>query len=175
MQHKNQSGALTKRVQSGGEVKSDTVKRVKPAPPQLLARKSQASGSKSAKRLCPADSRREALLDEFADRYERLVSVLCDAAKNGCAPRLEVEYVDIRRWLLDRRSTLPSYRGAKVSLSRGETGATDDPIEQIVRPTTLADLLATDAGELIERVSKVSEAVFEHCATSRSNIRPTGR
>lgn len=145
-------------------------------PPSLSEQHTSTFAHKGSIPVFSPESRREEILNEFADRYERLMSVLCDAAKNGCAPRLESEYGNIRRWLLDIRASEPSHFSGVISMSRGNTstGPADDPIVQIVSPATLADLLAADSGELIERVSRVSEVVFEYRASSRGSGSPIG-
>jgi hypothetical protein len=122
------------------------------------------------------DTAREPIMNEFAARYERLVAILCDAARYGCAPRLELQYADIRRWMLDRRLGGPMSAKAKLRLSNGDRteGQSEDPIELIVGPASLADLLARDSGKLIEYVTKASEAVYSSFSPSRTDVRSAG-
>jgi hypothetical protein len=137
---------------------------VKSEADQALLHKALDRSRGRAKGLRGLSANRDSAADEFADRYERLMSLLCDAAKNGCRPRLENEYGDIRRWLLDRRTGRAGHPAFRLSPAPGVHGGADDPLIQIVGPATLADLLASDTGELIERISQVSEAVFEYCS-----------
>jgi len=168
MQQRCGSHSLVKRAHlTLGE--SRAVKSGKPDAEHLLLRKALDQSCKRAKRWAGSMARRDAMLDEFEDRYTRLMSILCDAAKNGCRPRLETEYEDIRKWLLDRQPGSASVRASAIRLSSGPSASdgVKDPLEQIVRSATLADLLATDSGELIERVSQLSDAVFRYIDGSR--------
>lgn len=110
---------------------------------------------------------------EFVDQYESFTGVLCAAAKSGCDPRMESEYARLRRWFvanyyrlaarlrpaLDAEfadeaapaPTIADYAGQKRAL---------DPLEALFLPTTLGDVLRHDAGDLIPRIARISEAVY---------------
>ncbi len=109
----------------------------------------------------------------FVEQYERFTEVLCAAAKDGCDPRKESEYAQLRCWFvgnyyriaarlrpeLDREfgeesgPSIADYAGQKRSL---------DALEALFLPPTLREVLKHDTGDLIPRVARLSEVVY-HC------------
>ena len=108
----------------------------------------------------------------FINQYERFTDTLCAAAKNGCDPRKESEYAQMRCWFVSNyyrtasrvrpelekefgtESTGPviaDYAGQKRSL---------DAMEALFLPPTLREVLKHDTGDLIPRVARISEVVY---------------
>lgn len=108
---------------------------------------------------------------DFVDRYERFTEVLCAAAKNGCDPRKEAEYAQLRCWFVgnyfrlaarlrpelerefegDGGPSIADYAGQKRTL---------DALEALFLPPTLREVLKHDTGDLIPRVARISEVVY---------------
>ena len=131
----------------------------------------------SARTPARAAARRPALRDAasawllFVEQYERFTEVLCAAAKNGCDPRKEAEYAQMRLWFvgnyyrmaarlrpeLEREfggeagPSIADYAGQKRSL---------DALEALFLPPTLREVLKHDTGDLIPRVARISEVVY---------------
>lgn len=107
----------------------------------------------------------------FVDQYERFTEVLCAAAKDGCDPRKESEYAQMRCWFVgnyyrtaarlrpelelefagDAGPSITDYAGQKRTL---------DALEALFLPPTLREVLKHDTGDLIPRVARVSEVVY---------------
>lgn len=108
---------------------------------------------------------------DFIDQYERFTEVLCAAAKDGCDPRKESEYAQMRLWFVgnyyriaarlrpeleqelgrDAGPSITDYAGQKRTL---------DALEALFLPPTLREVLKHDTGDLIPRVARVSEVVY---------------
>ncbi len=115
---------------------------------------------------------------DFIEKYERFTSILCETAKNGGAnisARAESEYVALRHWFLENYivfgGRLRPYLAevgartgikAKIKVVHRSTGfrRSMDALEQMFVPVTLVDVLRQDMGDLIQRISKISDAVY---------------
>jgi hypothetical protein len=108
---------------------------------------------------------------DFVHRYEEFTDILCVAAKDGCTDRREARYSTLRCWLMENYHAIaPRLRPYLVQASASATLTMVEPFSGRRRPldgfevlftsASLADLLERDRGDLIERVSRVSEAVY---------------
>ncbi len=112
------------------------------------------------------------LWSSFVDRYEQFTDVLCGAAKNGCTRQLESEYSLLRRWFLEHyyrvAPRLRPYLEASCARTRPlpmlehPTGLKRemDRFEAVFVPVSLHEVLEGDNGDLIESISRLSEAVY---------------
>jgi hypothetical protein len=111
---------------------------------------------------------------EFVEQYEQLTDLLCVAAKEGACSRREARYAALRSWLLEYYPHVGPWLRPffPCCLDRSEIDVTwVDPLsgqrrvldcfESVLVPSTLKDLFRQDCGGLIERVSRVSEAVYQ--------------
>lgn len=131
----------------------------------------------SARTPARAAARRPASRDavsvwlDFVGKYERFTEALCAAAKDGCDPRKEAEYAQLRCWFVgnyyrmaarlrpelerefggDAGPSIADYAGQKRSL---------DALEALFLPPTLREVLKHDTGDLIPRVARISEVVY---------------
>ncbi len=124
---------------------------------------------RAARRPAPRDAASVWL--DFVGQYERFTEVLCAAAKDGCDPRKESEYAQMRLWFVgnyyrtaarlrpelerefggDAGPSIADYAGQKRSL---------DALEALFLPPTLREVLKHDTGDLIPRVARISEVVY---------------
>jgi len=115
----------------------------------------------------------------FLNRYERFTDILCAAAKNGCSADMESEYDAIRRWFNAEYCRVserlrPYLLGISAESWSIKTGLVPagrsgfrrvDVLESLFKMTTLQQILDTDKGDLIDRVSLLSDAVYQ-CDTA---------
>ncbi len=139
--------------------------------PQAPSGRPASARSAAIRRAASGDAAQAWL--HFIDQYEVFTDVLCAAAKNGCDSRRESEYAQMRRWFVTNyyrtaarvrpylevefgdADVLPSvvdYAGQKRSL---------DALEALFLPPTLREVLKHDTGDLIPRVARISEAVYQ--------------
>ncbi|MBL8047963.1 MAG: hypothetical protein JNJ45_04710 [Chthonomonas sp.] len=98
----------------------------------------------------------------FCAQYEALVEVLCDGATYGPEPRLSAHYERIRTWMMQNyphiqtelNSRLESSAAPRWEISR-------DPFEELFSPNTLEAFLATDDGQMIQRILSTRHAIDE--------------
>ena len=108
----------------------------------------------------------------FTEQYERFTEVLCAAAKDGCDPRKEAEYAQMRGWFVGNYYRLaarlrPELEQEFASENAGPSIAdyagqkrTLDALEALFLPPTLREVLRHDTGDLIPRVARISEVVY---------------
>lgn len=108
---------------------------------------------------CPTERLRR--LAEFGSCFEELVEVLCDAARFGCVPSVEERYRLVRARALATypplQPLLGAYLPAEPPVRRFGGGA--DAFERLFLPSSVADVLAGDGGELIETVQRGRVAI----------------
>lgn len=105
---------------------------------------------------------------EFIDRYERFISALCSAAKDGCSAKVEREYAGAQWWFATHYKSVAPWIGPYLDVEfRAEagrehsTGRRDhDVIEGLFRAASLRELLTDDGGDLIPRIGRISEAIY---------------
>jgi hypothetical protein len=111
---------------------------------------------------------------EFVEVYQTLTDVLCVAAKDGCTEKLEREYMVLRRWFLARYCGVsdalrPYLSSRQVQHSRIVRRTPRkviararqlDLVEAIFHQQTVRAILDEDSGDLISRISKLSDAVY---------------
>lgn len=105
------------------------------------------------------DSNTEDLtIGHFASKYEKLVDVVCAGAKFGSSPGLESRYVTLREWMLPRV-------GHATKILAEHHASNPDKIalllERLLASTRLVDLLGADDGSLIQRMTWISQALFD--------------
>lgn len=139
--------------------------------PQASSARPSSARSAAIRRAAGGDAAQVWL--NFIDQYEVFTEVLCAAAKNGCDSRKESEYAQMRRWFVanyyrtsarvrpyletefgtnDALPSIVDYAGQKRSL---------DALEALFLPPTLKEVLKHDTGDLIPRVARISEAVYQ--------------
>jgi len=149
-------------------------RRASTAPVDYRTRPDAGAGRTAARSTSrrPASGDAAAVWLHFVEQYERFTEVLCAAAKDGCDPRKESEYAQMRCWFVGNyyrtasrirpelekefgaESAGPSiadYAGQKRSL---------DALEALFLPATLREVLKHDTGDLIPRVARISEAIY---------------
>jgi hypothetical protein len=108
---------------------------------------------------------------EFLKQYERFTDVLCVAAKHGCDETLEKEYNGLRIWFTTRYHRVSerlrpylvglSFEPKAVKKGMATEAEYCDVFESFFRGRSLSDILSADTGDLIRRVSQISEAVYQ--------------
>jgi len=112
---------------------------------------------------------RQVELNEFTDRYEDLVEVLCSAAQFGPSPKLDAVYTDLRRiydvqyaslrpFLISYLEFVPNDEQGGLKLC----GRPLDAFEAIVAATDLHELIRQDDGSMISRINRTREALARY-------------
>ena len=111
---------------------------------------------------------------EFVERYEEFTDLLCVSAKKGVCSGREARYAAVRSWLLERYPHIaprlrPFFHGSWDNSAAALTLV--DPVsehrraldcfESLLVPPTLEELFRDDSGALIDKVSRLSEAVYK--------------
>ena len=168
---RNQASGVCRRAFSGRTMTAALL-----APPTFERRRPGLGASQASS--APAAWR------EFLDRYEQFTDVLCVAAKSGCDDHLESKYAVLRRWFMEHYYRvaprlrpyleaegnpldlpLPHVLDQSTGLRRPM-----DAFEAIFMPKTLSEVLNSDQGDLISRVSHVSSAVYRCDAGMQTGI-----
>lgn len=117
-------------------------------------------------------------LMSFYDEFERMVDLVCAAARGGVSPGLEDEY---RRLSLTMQASYPPLRSyvlayLKVEVSDSQLGMrlcgeATDACQVLYRAANLHALLEADDGEMMGRIDRTREALYRFGDHLRS-LRP---
>lgn len=113
-------------------------------------------------------------LASFYDKYEQLVELLCDSAQYGPDSRMEQRYADIR---LTMHKQYPEIRRfvsvfLEIDLEDSRTPNTlyekgVDAFEALWSSPTLQELLRSDDGNMIGRITRTREALNRYAEQLR--------
>lgn len=99
----------------------------------------------------------------FCQAFRELAETIQDAERYGTAPGLERRYARVRAWLLANyrayRPTLAPHFPASDHPSRLHWPAPADPIDQLVTPPTLHNLLHRSSPDLHTLLDQANQAV----------------
>lgn len=97
---------------------------------------------------------RDTELARFRTHYEDLVNLLCDAAHYGPSPKLEHDFARERVWIGRH------YPGVRAYLTAYLPGpGRRDDFEALIDAPTLDELLTSDNGCMISRITRTREAL----------------
>lgn len=105
--------------------------------------------------------------DDFYDQYDGLIGLLCLAAHEGNSAKIEAEYRDKRAFFTSRYPKIKQYIAAHLEVDTNDTLQTlwgrraCDAFEAMFSPTTVAALLESDNGHLIERMVRANTALAD--------------
>lgn len=133
------------------------------ARPRPHGRTAATSHAARTRRKSAAGGRPFASWSDFLRHYERFTDVLCVAAKTGITDRLEAEYAVLRFWFTQHYPHFSS-RIRTLLIGAAAPPAEKDPFEAVFSPVSLRDLLAADSGDLICRVTEISDSFYEVAA-----------
>jgi hypothetical protein len=94
----------------------------------------------------------------LARRYESLVDVVCAGAKFGASDSLESRYTETRDWLGPRIDQVGHVLAERHTSNPDKIAML---LEKLLISRTLRELLAADDGSLIQRMSWISQALFD--------------
>jgi hypothetical protein len=103
--------------------------------------------------------------NEFEDRYDRLVGLLCLAAHEGITPSREDAYREQRLWFLQNYASVKRELGRYLCSDPSDTTPglwgrrPCDAYEALFLPGSLEGMLAADNGNLIGRLTRTQEAL----------------
>ncbi len=109
--------------------------------------------------------RERASFDEFYDQYDGLIGLLCLAAHEGNSPKIEEEYKEKRGFFTARYPRIKQYIVSHLQTDANDTLPTlwgrraCDTFEAMFSPATVANLIETDNGHLIERMMRANTAL----------------
>jgi hypothetical protein len=115
--------------------------------------------------------RQRTLFDCFYDQYDEMIGLLCAAAQVGIEPRMEEEYQKRRAWFIGnypqriQRLVEPFLTPGTVHNSDSDIKVglwghrAADSFEGLYLPSTIAVMLDSDGGNLIERMMHTQEAL----------------
>jgi len=113
-----------------------------------------------------ADLRRERqAYEEFFDRYDDLVGLLCVAAQEGLEPGHEEEYARSRTYFVTRYPVVKGYVTPHLETDASDTQAgrwgrrSCDAFEAMFAPHSIAAMLEADGGNLIGRLIRTQAAL----------------
>jgi hypothetical protein len=127
-----------------------------------------------------AVARKRQTFDDFDNRFDRLVGVVCDAAREGLTPAREDRYREQRVWFVKNYEVVK--RDLSRHLPRGENDTAPglwgrrpcDAFEALFLPVSLKALLGHDGGRVIDRLNRAQEAVAayaEELARTEAEVR----
>ena len=109
--------------------------------------------------------RERGAFDEFYERYDALIGLLCLAAHEGNSPQCEAEYHDKRGYFTGHYPKIKTYIAAHLIVDADDTlpslfgRRACDAFEGMFAPATVAVLLETDNGNLIGRMMRANAAM----------------
>lgn len=113
-----------------------------------------------------ADLRRERdAYEEFFDRYDELVGLLCVAAQEGLEPGHEEEYTRTRAYFVAHYPAVKRYVTPHLESDPSDTHAgrwgrrSCDAFEAMFAPHSIAAMLEADGGNLIGRLIRTQSAL----------------
>lgn len=113
-------------------------------------------------------TRHRTQLTQFEERYEKLVDLLCWAAKEGVQDDREARYFELRRWMRVH------YRVLKPRLSphfAEAPGVEADPFEALFMPECLDEVINATAGiETMMRTRSALDAYHEELAARLGRV-----
>jgi len=95
---------------------------------------------------------------DLVGRYEKLVDVVCAGAKFGASESLEARYAKLRSWMLPRVPQIEKLLREHQTKSPEKIALL---LERLLTSESLDTLLKADDGSLIQRMSSISQALFD--------------
>jgi hypothetical protein len=109
--------------------------------------------------------RTRAAYEEFFDKYDTLVGLLCLAAHEGLKPEHEDEYRELRAWFQEQYPSVKPRIASHLAPDDSDTAPglwgrrPCDAFEAMYLPATVAVLLENDGGSLIGRMMRAQAAL----------------
>jgi hypothetical protein len=117
---------------------------------------------------------RQQELAQFYDKYEQLVELLCDSAQYGPDFRMEQRYAELRgtlhRQYPDIRRFVSAFLEIDLEDSRTPNNLYEkgmDAFEALWSSPTLQELLRSDDGNMISRITRTREALNRYAEQLR--------
>lgn len=105
--------------------------------------------------------------DDFYAQYDALIGLLCLAAHEGNSVKIETEYKEKRAFFTSRYPKIKQFIAAHLQIDPNDTLQTlwgrraCDAFEAMFSPVSVAILLETDNGHLIERMVRANTALAD--------------
>jgi hypothetical protein len=109
--------------------------------------------------------RERAALDEFTNRFDGLVGLICVAAQEGLTAEMEQEFLERRRWFIRHYPQIKGYVAAHLTPDASDTISgrwgrrSCDAFEAMFSPASLSAMLENDGGNLIGRLCRTQAAL----------------
>jgi hypothetical protein len=106
---------------------------------------------------------RQGQLVRFYAAFERLASLLNEASHYGPSTRHELEYAQVRQWMLTHYGPIRRHLAPYMDTLGAPSGyGHDDEFQTLFASPTLAELLRCDDGRLPARVRRAQEVLMSY-------------